>query len=367
MATFISSIKRKLASILPPFSSGGGNVNDDHRSLDGHDDKDDSPSLHRPNKRQRRNTPCLLSESTTCPPIKTSSAFVVPIPARRGMHPPIEYYDRRHNHRHRRHRRREVSSCSASSADDTSGEDAEHEDGGDDAAAISSSGWEGGGLVALPPIGGSSYWDRTAGDEGDPRRVGDVVIDDEDDDIIVICPDDDGKGGGGGARREGGRGRGVIVTDRGVGLVSSKFRLQYTCKVCDARNAISITRAAYRNGVVIAVCRGCDSKHLIADNFGWNKHAGGFDYDNGVTDIETYMANRARGGSRTTNGGIVDGNDDDDDDAMMNDLVKRVSRDVFDLEGILYNDQGGTSGVSFANDDAEGVNKMDRTEDTSWS
>jgi hypothetical protein len=195
------------------------------------------------------------------------------------------------------------------------------EDDGVEINAIPSSS-SSGGMIALPPIGASSFWDRIDGKGGEfsmrasgggDGRGGDSSEDDD--------------GGLSGARK-GGNGKGDIIVSENageVGLVSSKFQLQYTCKVCDTRNTHSVTRMAYRNGVVIAVCRGCNSKHLIADNFGWNKYAGGFDYDNGITDIEKYMASK------------------DGDDMTMNDLVKRVSKDVFDLESILYKDQEGTS------------------------
>jgi len=83
---------------------------------------------------------------------------------------------------------------------------------------------------------------------------------------------------------------------------SEEFELQYTCKVCETRNIYKISRMgeyriiqhdtlqliffdlvplftflaifftivpAYRNGVVITDCKGCESKHMIADNLGW--------------------------------------------------------------------------------------------------
>lgn len=49
-------------------------------------------------------------------------------------------------------------------------------------------------------------------------------------------------------------------------FVSPKFELQYTCKVCETRNRVIINRMAYREGMVIAICKGCESKHWIADN-----------------------------------------------------------------------------------------------------
>ena len=65
-------------------------------------------------------------------------------------------------------------------------------------------------------------------------------------------------------------------------------------------------RPAYRKGVVIAICKGCKSKHLIADNF--NETPG----MNGGSNIEDYF--KAQG---------------------MDDSVCRVTPEVFDLEYIL--------------------------------
>lgn len=66
---------------------------------------------------------------------------------------------------------------------------------------------------------------------------------------------------------------------------------------------------AYREGVVITVCKGCNSKHLIADNLGWTKFAGGF--TDGETNIEEFL--EARG-----------------------EKVSKVSKDVWELEKLFY-------------------------------
>mmetsp|Transcript_4106 Transcript_4106/g.4911 ORF Transcript_4106/g.4911 Transcript_4106/m.4911 type:complete len:220 (+) Transcript_4106:42-701(+) len=92
-------------------------------------------------------------------------------------------------------------------------------------------------------------------------------------------------------------------------VVGEKFELQYTCKVCDTRNSHRVSRIAYRTGVVIAVCKGCHSKHLIADNLGWHNYIGGFEGD---ANIEEYFANRG-----------------------LEEEVNRVSKDVFELEKVL--------------------------------
>lgn len=50
--------------------------------------------------------------------------------------------------------------------------------------------------------------------------------------------------------------------------LSEKFGLAYTCGKCDTRNVISVSRIAWRSGVVVATCQGCKARHLLADNTG---------------------------------------------------------------------------------------------------
>lgn len=79
---------------------------------------------------------------------------------------------------------------------------------------------------------------------------------------------------------------------------------------------------AYRAGVVIAICNGCGSNHLIADNLGMI----GLDID---TNIEDYFKKIG-----------------------MDDSVKRVNNDVFFLENLLRID---TTGGSLVGDDGRPV------------
>jgi DNL zinc finger len=100
-------------------------------------------------------------------------------------------------------------------------------------------------------------------------------------------------------------------------VANHKFQLQYTCNICETRNHHNVSRLAYRQGVVITRCKGCDNRHLIADHLGWTDHEGGFQ-GNTTNTIEDYFA----------------------DDANVQ--VNRVSSEVFALEKILsYNSKSG--------------------------
>lgn len=92
-------------------------------------------------------------------------------------------------------------------------------------------------------------------------------------------------------------------------LVSDKFELRYTCKLCGARNSNKVSRLAYTKGVVISVCTGCSAKHVLSDNLGWHI---GFDTYDGETDIEKFLASKGRESD-----------------------VSRVSQDVFELERLM--------------------------------
>jgi len=63
---------------------------------------------------------------------------------------------------------------------------------------------------------------------------------------------------------------------------------------------------AYENGVVIAICPGCENKHLIADNLGW--------FGDSRIDLETLMAAKGEQITRsefTASGGTLELTEDD--------------------------------------------------------
>jgi DNL zinc finger len=89
-------------------------------------------------------------------------------------------------------------------------------------------------------------------------------------------------------------------------FAARKFELQYTCKVCDTRNTHKVSRIAYNKGVVICVCKGCMSQHLISDHLGFTN----LQFDG---NLESYFSDNKDGAES----------------------VQRVSEDVFQLEKIL--------------------------------
>jgi hypothetical protein len=143
---------------------------------------------------------------------------------------------------------------------------------------------------ALPAFGSSSFWDQQREDTNSSSSVNTK----NSNNLSQIS-------------------NGIKICDEAA---SRKFQLQYTCKICDTRNAINVTRIAYRKGIVIATCKGCENRHLIADNLNWMS---GFDYDSGERNIEQFMENR-----------------NEENDGEGEDLVVRVDKDVFDLEKMLY-------------------------------
>lgn len=62
------------------------------------------------------------------------------------------------------------------------------------------------------------------------------------------------------------------VTKHPIGELEGTMYISYTCKVCHMKNAHTFSKHAYRKGVVIVTCEGCDNHHLIADNLDWFSH-----------------------------------------------------------------------------------------------
>ena len=54
--------------------------------------------------------------------------------------------------------------------------------------------------------------------------------------------------------------------------VTGKLMMLFTCKICSTRVGKTFSKLAYKKGIVIIQCPGCQKRHLVADNLGWFKH-----------------------------------------------------------------------------------------------
>lgn len=75
----------------------------------------------------------------------------------------------------------------------------------------------------------------------------------------------------------------------------------FTCTVCETRSAKQFTEHAYRNGVVLVRCPGCENLHLIADRLGYFEDKG-----EGGWDIEKAMAKMGENVKAFTNDNVLE-------------------------------------------------------------
>jgi hypothetical protein len=117
----------------------------------------------------------------------------------------------------------------------------------------------------------------------------------------------------------------------------AKIQLQYTCTICDTRNVHTMSRLAYRHGVVIARCQQCRNQHWIADHLGW------LSLESSSTTTTTTTASRA---IHTIEDYFTQHSD-------KNVTVHRVTPDVFALEQMLHASPSGTSTRAMVGDNSD--------------
>jgi len=171
----------------------------------------------------------------------------------------------------RRGRLWEVDKCERTILCLYSNDDDENDDDNDEAPSL--------GLPALGPAGTSS----NNVNRDDVNCMGDLLKASM---AATVAMDDDTNGN----------------TNEVTNFVNPKFALQYTCNVCETKNRVIVSRQAYREGMVIVVCKGCGNKHWIADNL---------DPTLSHSNIEEYFESRGLG-----------------------DTVNRVTEEVYEIERV---------------------------------
>mmetsp|Transcript_13952 Transcript_13952/g.48424 ORF Transcript_13952/g.48424 Transcript_13952/m.48424 type:complete len:327 (+) Transcript_13952:566-1546(+) len=69
-------------------------------------------------------------------------------------------------------------------------------------------------------------------------------------------------------------------------VAADRFQLVYTCNACETRNVVAVSRIAWTTGVVIAKCRGCPARHMLADNTGLCDTTGRTGFKNIVDELK---------------------------------------------------------------------------------
>ena len=78
----------------------------------------------------------------------------------------------------------------------------------------------------------------------------------------------------------------------------NRLAIVYTCKVCETRSAKKFSEQAYRNGVVLVKCPGCQNLHLIADRLGI--------FEDGDWDIEKAMTKMGENVKAVNNDNVLE-------------------------------------------------------------
>lgn len=61
----------------------------------------------------------------------------------------------------------------------------------------------------------------------------------------------------------------MLSNKTSIGQIKPVLSIIFTCNVCQTRQAKTMSKKSYEQGVVLIRCDGCENLHLISDNLGW--------------------------------------------------------------------------------------------------
>jgi mitochondrial protein import protein ZIM17 len=110
-----------------------------------------------------------------------------------------------------------------------------------------------------------------------------------------------------------------------------KLAIVFTCKVCETRSAKQFTERAYRHGVVLVKCPGCNNQHLIADRLGF--------FEDQSWDIEKLIHENGERVTAVTNENVMEITLKDVLGDKYDEAIYPIEEDSTEIAGDINNDK----------------------------